>query len=497
MQRPLALAAALLLAACVYPPAPTPVAPPVLAVAPVAEPSASGTPQLLLPANGLVAPGERLAFGVADRQELRLLFGNPTDAPAHLRLEVAPEGEDPNPDASPTPSPEPTPGSDAPEPLSPFGQGFAGAVLPAVAATTPPPAPVLPAFGPSAGPLRLPPTRRVSETADPVVTFWINDGDATLDGDRQRPARQRLVGPHVIFYVDTEADAAVPQAELERLSKAFEAQILPKLTPVFGAPDLPEGERVAVVLSPWIGQAANRKGMMGYFWPRDVLPPGGTDTDLRQHSNQRHALFISTKLLEQPDVTAYGTLAHEYQHLLMFDAKSRSDGTPHTEETWLDEGFAMLAMDLAGYGLPGGDKFVSGEVAAFRKDPAAYSLTDWIHNPNGYSYGLSYLFTRYLVDRYGPGIVKEIQANPSAGVAGLQQVLARHGDAFPQVFVDWAASAWRSPDSLTPTRLTRPQAPDLRPWGLAPVEVVGPRSLAVFNGDRPVVTIDKQEGGTP
>jgi hypothetical protein len=348
----------------------------------------------------------------------------------------------------------------------------------------------------SPGGVRVPPTRRVA-AADAVTTFWINDGDATLEGDRQRPARQRLVGPHVIFYVDAEADAKVPQAELERLSKAFEDQILPRLGPVFGEPSLPEGERVAVVLSPWIGQAPNRKGMMGYFWPRDVLPPGGSDKDLRQHSNQRHALFISTKLLEQPDVTAYGTLAHEYQHLLMFDAKSRSDGTPHTEETWLDEGFAMLAMDLAGYGLPGGDKFVTGEVAAFRHDPAAYSLTDWNHNPNGYSYGLSYLFTRYLVDRYGTGIVKEIQQTPASGVDGLQQVLARHGDDFPQVFVDWASAAWRSTDGLTALRLTKPQAPDLRPWGVAPVEVVGPRSLAVLNGDRPVVTIDKTEGGTP
>ncbi|MDB5097114.1 MAG: hypothetical protein JWM80_1535 [Cyanobacteria bacterium RYN_339] len=488
--RPWGLAAALLLAACQELPPPAPSVPPSLEVAPVQastpEPTEAPMP---LPAAGLVAPGGRLAFQARPAERLGLLLGNPTDTPAHLRLEVAPEGADPSPSptpsGSPAPSPEPTLAPDAPEPLSPFGQGFSG---PSFAGL---PVPIL---GTSE---RVPPTRRVAAASDPQTEFWINDGDATLEGDRRRAARQRLVSPHVIFYVDAEADATVPQAELERLSKAFEQQILPRLAPVFGEPTLESGDRVAVVLSPWIGQAANRKGMMGYFWPRDVLPPAGGDKDLRQHSNQRHALFISTKLLEQPDVTAYGTLAHEYQHLLMFDAKSRSDGTPHTEETWLDEGFAMLAMDLAGYGLPGGDRFVSGEVAAFRKDPAAYSLTDWTHNPNGYSYGLSYLFVRYLVDRYGTGVVREIQQTPAVGVAGLNQVLTKRGDAFPQVFVDWANAAWRSPDGLAALRLTGPKAPDLRPWGVAPVEVLGPRSLALVNGDRPVVTFDKTEGGLP
>ena len=502
---PLVALAALTLAACqgvepspVAPPAVSDAAPPFVVDAPAvpASPAPTATPALL----GLLAPRAARLFRTDIATQRPLLVGNPSTLEVSFHLSIEPLGPSTPPATAPSAVPSVEATSAAPEPqpppLDPFPSSSPGA----------PDA----GFGGISGLIgfsRTTPTRRELAVATrralsvgSSVTFWINNGDATLGGDRQRPATERLETPHVTFYVDAEAAAGVSDATLARLATAFESQIRPKLTPVFGEPSVPKNQPIDVVLSPWIGQAAGRKGMMGYFWPRDVLGPGGSGTDLRQHANSRHVLFLSTALLTQPDVTVFGTLAHEYQHLLMFDAKSRRDGQPHTEETWLDEGFAMLAMDLAGYGLPGGDPFVADEVDAFRHAPTAYSLTDWSHNPHGYSYGLSYLFSRYLVDRFGVGIVYEVQSTPGTGITGLGEVLAKRQLTFGQVFMDWARTTWRSPAGLTAQHPSADAAFSLRPWGLAPFEIDGlpqsTRTLSIQNDTHPLVVLDAQ-GGTP
>jgi hypothetical protein len=457
------------------------------------SPVATATPRLF----GLLDPGASRLFRAEAATNHIVLVGNPSTHDALFHLVIDPAGPVPSPSPSPSapPNPDgPTPDltNTAPEvqppPIDPFPSastgtndgGFGG-------------------FPGLAGFNRTTPTRR-SLAVGGTIAFWINNGDATLGGDSQRPATARVTTEHATFYVDTEAATVVSDATLARLADAFEHQIRPRMTPVFGEPSLPKNQPIDVVFSPWIGQAAGRKGMMGYFWPRDVLGPGGNATDLRQHANSRHVLFLSTALLTQPDVTVFGTLAHEYQHLLMFDAKSRRDGQPHTEETWLDEGFAMLAMDLAGYGLPGGDPFVADEVDAFRHAPTSYSLTDWSHNPHGYSYGLSYLFCRYLVDRFGVGIVHEVQSTPGAGTVGLGEVFAKRGLSFSEVFMDWARTTWRSPAGMTAAHPSTHGDFSLRPWGLAPLELDGlpdsARTLSIQNDTRPLVVLDAQ-GGTP
>ena len=101
---------------------------------------------------------------------------------------------------------------------------------------------------------------------------------------------------------------------------------------------------------------------------------------------------------------------------------------------------------------------------------------------------------------HGTGIVREVQATAATGVSGLGEVLARRGLAFNQVFMEWARATWRSPDSLAADRLLAPGVAHLRPWGLVPLELDGPRNgprrLSIANDTHPVVVLEAT-GGVP
>lgn len=172
---------------------------------------------------------------------------------------------------------------------------------------------------------------------------------------------------------------------------------------------------------------------MGYFWSRDAIPSSGTTS----HSNQKEVLFMTDKLFDYPELTSFGTLAHEFQHLINFSQKAVKSGYTVAEETWLDEGMSMYAMEVAGYGLPAGDKHIAKDLREFQLDPAAYSLTDWSGNPHGFAYGQSYLFVRYMVDRYGPAVVQELLQNPKSGQKSIDEVLGKRQDSFAGVFRAW------------------------------------------------------------
>lgn len=283
------------------------------------------------------------------------------------------------------------------------------------------------------------PARRV-QGGETSLSFWINTGDSTLAGDRLRATTLRLTTPRAYFYVDNES-ADIGNDQIQRLADAFEQRLYPTVTGALGAEprtDLLGEARVHVVISPAVDNFGQDKGLMGYFWSRDMLAASTVATSPRYHSNQKKVIFLTSRIFQQQSYTTYGTLAHEFAHLCVFNQKVLVRNRSIPEDVWLDEGWAMLAMDLAGYGLRAGNEEIAKDIKSFQDDPAAYSLTDWFNNPHGFSYGLSYLFARYLHDRFGPEILKDIQAFPDVGVDAIDGVLAKRGLTFQDVFADWA-----------------------------------------------------------
>jgi hypothetical protein len=257
------------------------------------------------------------------------------------------------------------------------------------------------------------------------VDFWINTGDFTDAGDRLRSCVLQQLTPRLEVYLDREARPAAG-AGLAALARVFEDPILPRDEAVFGAP--PGGGRVALVVSPAVDNFGALKGHEGYFWARDLI-------EGQPHAAHRRVVFVSDDYVSYPQVVVDGVLAHEYQHLLNFTRKAAAAGRTLSEESWLDEGMAVYAQQVPGYGLPGGDRFIALDVADFERQPALAGLLEWSAAHSTVSFGQSYLFVRFLVDRYGEGVLRRLIDNPQTGVANVETVT---GARFIDLFRDWA-----------------------------------------------------------
>lgn len=265
-------------------------------------------------------------------------------------------------------------------------------------------------------------------------SFWVNSGAFTPETDVRRTAVLRRVSPNAYLYVDEDA-GDVSDARLDAFVKAFEEQVYPRVTGVFGQearPGVDGDDRIFLVFSPAVHGFAENTDLLGYFWAPDVVPNPGAGS----HSNQKEVLFFSNRLLQAAPMLAFGSVAHELQHLINFTRKGPRLNYKANEATWLDEGMSMLAMEVAGYGFAQGERLVLDAIAEYQARPETYSLTDWPGNPTP-AFGQSYLFVRYLVDRHGPDLLQELFATDKRGVEALDELLARRGDTFAGLFQAW------------------------------------------------------------
>ena len=136
--------------------------------------------------------------------------------------------------------------------------------------------------------------------------------------------------------------------------------------------------------------------------------------------------------------------AHEYQHLVNFVGHVvRMNGAAY-EDAFIDEGLAMLAQDLA---LPRMFPQLSndaldavGRANRFLDAPQNFSLTGFSGIDNAASsttpkyncsgcYGVSYLFQRYLYDRFGgDAYLTQVETGKSVGLAKLGTVTGQAPD---------------------------------------------------------------------
>lgn len=277
--------------------------------------------------------------------------------------------------------------------------------------------------------------------AEDTETFLVNTGNSEASGDVTRHTKRRLTSTHAYFYVDLDVDSAISTASIQGMADAFDNVIYPTLTQEFGSepsPGIDNEKRIFIVLSPAVDNFGKDKGLLGYFWSRDALQ--------RTNSNQKEVIFLTDTIFSHPTYTQYGTLAHEFTHMIVFNQKTLLQND--VEDTWLNEGWAMLGMDLCKYGLLNGNEDVARDLALYLKTPHLYSLTDWAGNPRGFSYGLSYLFCRYLYDNY-KALIKPAIASPLIGITNFDDQLRAFSTNFLSVFTDWTTANYVSGLNLT------------------------------------------------
>ncbi len=255
-------------------------------------------------------------------------------------------------------------------------------------------------------------------------TFWALSQDT--NSYFQVHATLRYITPHSYFWVDDSAQYN-PQ-DVKNLMDAFENKIYPTDRQFFGSewtPGVDDDAHIYILYASGLGATVG-----GGYSSTDEYPP-----QVNPYSNAHEMFSINAATEPLTDPYTYGSLAHEFQHMIHWYEDPN-------EPTFLNEGFSKLAEFLNGY--PSG-----GDEQVFIANPDI-NLTDWSIGPAGNDtahYGASFLFTTYFLDRFGADTTKTLIHNPQNGLEKFDSTLAQRNLTDPltskvitadDFFLDWA-----------------------------------------------------------
>jgi hypothetical protein len=232
----------------------------------------------------------------------------------------------------------------------------------------------------------------------------------------------KVVTAHAYWYVGD--GHRVDQQALSAAARYFEDHIYATDRRVFGPepyPGIDNDLHITILLTPL-------PGLNGYFSSADAYPKV-----VNPFSNQRKMIYIASLPAGTPGDPGNdfeGTLAHEFQHMIHSNVHKDRD-------VWLDEGCSEIAMYINGYD-PGGFDF------RFTAQPDV-QLNAWGSEPrfSGAHYGASYLFLRYLMDRYGgESFISKLVKQHGLGIDAIDAALKQAGNSagFEGAFKDWTVA---------------------------------------------------------
>ena len=231
--------------------------------------------------------------------------------------------------------------------------------------------------------------------------FWILNSDTVEHF--QIDATLHYITPHSYFWVEDGVD--VSDSEVATLMDTFEEKIYPTDRQFFGSewtPGVDNDPHIYVVVASDIGASTG-----GYFSSADQFNPA-----VREYSNAAE-MFVFNAAADLDNEYTFGTLAHEFQHMIHFSLD-------RNEASWINEGFSELASFLNGYTVGGHDWL-------YVQDPDL-SLIDWTSlsdDPDITSrhYGQAFLFTAYFLDRFGDEATQALVKHDENGLMGIDKVI--------------------------------------------------------------------------
>lgn len=275
-------------------------------------------------------------------------------------------------------------------------------------------------------------------------TFWVRNVDTTENF--QATATLRYVTPHMYFWVENGAN--FQEDEVKHLGDAFENEMYPTNREFFGTewtPGVDEDPHIYILYVRGTG-ASNA----GYYSSPDQYNPL-----VKEYSNGHEMFVFNADTVDLGSEQAYSVLAHEFQHMIHW----YTDGN---EDTWMNEGFSVVAELLNNY--PTIFEYYYVEVPDI-------NLTDWSPDPgsNGPHYGQSFLYLNYFLDRFGEDATKELVKNPENGLVSVDDTLKNLNITDPltgnlitadDVFMDWAATMHVMDESVGDGRFHYGNYPD-------------------------------------
>lgn len=252
-------------------------------------------------------------------------------------------------------------------------------------------------------------------------------------------ATASFVGSHAAIFVDNAAPAnGFNTGDITQIGQQFDAVLYPIDTGRFGAEsDIDANTVVIVLLTAQINKLVpkpdcNESFIAGYFFGGDIAPGFATQynngevfyglvPDPTGAASCAYATSYVKRLLQV-------TFIHEFQHMISFNQHVLLRGGQE-ETLWLNEGMSHLAEELGGlhYDSLGVDstasRFFIGNLYnayGFLADPGAVAVVTETPPGSLEERGGAWLFLRYLLDRYGPGLSSQLEQTTQVGAANIE-----------------------------------------------------------------------------
>jgi hypothetical protein len=276
----------------------------------------------------------------------------------------------------------------------------------------------------------------------------------------QVDAQLRYNGQFCLIYndVDTLATGNFTQSDYIDMGQFFDSQGFPSDTLHFGREsDIDNNDKVIVLISGIINGLASTISewdgtffIGGFFSEIDmfragtVQVPEGTSNEAEifyMLASDPAGVYLNPITFPRQNTREENkqTLVHEFEHLISYSYRLFNFGTRSTQKTWLEEGMAHMAEDLVGRNSSN-----VGRANKYLLDPGNVSLEDEGAPIN--QRGGIYLFLRYLGDRFGEEIYKQIL---QSGCAGRPCIEAIAGENFYDTVADFMATLYMSGRGIT------------------------------------------------
>ncbi len=266
--------------------------------------------------------------------------------------------------------------------------------------------------------------------------FWVQNSD-TSENFRVS-ATLRFVTAHSYFWLEDGVQAS--DDDIAALMTTFEDKIYPTDRRFFGSewsPGVDNDPHIYVLYVRGVGAST-----AGYYSTPDEFNPL-----VQKYSNGAELFVFNADSEKLTDEYTYGTLAHEFQHMIHWHLD-------RNESSWLNEGFSELAAFLNGYSVGGMDY-------AYVQHPDL-PLLDWTSltdSPGitGAHYGQSFLFVTYFLDRFGDEATQAVVKDQENSLTSVDDVLRKLGITDPQsgqpitaddVVMDWMDALYLGDSSI-------------------------------------------------
>ncbi len=241
--------------------------------------------------------------------------------------------------------------------------------------------------------------------------FWVCTDLMTYRYDK-RTFRLAAEGEHCYIWAMEDDATGFTDAQAALMLEQFETLIYPSDTERFGAfRDLAGDGKLHIVT-----YTMNSSSVCGFFDSYDLYTKeeiAVIDPDDPDSYNCLPIININARMANR-EAIVYGTLAHEFQHLILRSAVLASPanegllGGEKTVGTWLNEGFSMAAEEFC---YPG-SVAEQGYVDAFERSDKvrlgmSYQNFDASATDVG-AYGQSFLFTEYLKAQCGDTVFSNV-----------------------------------------------------------------------------------------